>query len=1303
MVRLKSNQNMLLGSAICFNFSILFCLVSLSSEVINFSIEPVDAVVKNGSSVNIDCVVSTTNNYGIILAVNWKHNSNFITDFNGNNYKQLSNNTLHFYTFTKSDEGTYSCSANVVNKDDKRVIGQKFSRVARLQIAFIDSLFLDYPKGIIKKDIKETIHLTCISPASLPQPIIYWENNGHTLSGYQNYSEVNNNSISNTLELSKFSYEDLGQYRCCVFNSLLMKRLCSPYFELTLKIRQNLPYFVIQPNNYSMAVRYSSFRLDCVILGNPLPVITWQKNEFDLTTSSIQKNGSLYLNEIERSDKGQYTCTGTNKEGSIRSLPALVAVAFIDFDFRKDPEDGIIFFGKTIFIHCISPDSYPEKNVILWYKDIKIIVPDKRIRILKNGTLKISPSRLSDDGNYFCEAHNELADQRRTSKIAKITVHIVPTLGISGNDISIIEGSSLLIDCEGNRIPFPNVKLFKKLNSSLMMLSDNGSYFIDKVGTNHQGYYVCTAKNIDGFAEKLIAVNVLTKVKPLIVPSNVTLLVGKQLVLFCSFSGNPIPNLHWEFMDSNGIKKLVKNSSKIGIFSNKLVVSDLQKVNEGWFYCIGNNYVNTFILQYFVKVHVLPTIHRISKNSTAKLREVTQLSCTVYSDPECIISWRYRRNTISNSSKYILLERKTEKNNLVQLTHDLFIKSSTFDDTGKYTCICKNNIGSVESLTYVDIQMVPKIESFYLKSRFYYGDQVEIKCFSFGMPLPSLRLHHNGSLISQNNKLENERTSLLYILKNVTSRDSGIYMCKSNNSLGGDVVTKNIIIMLPPSSPQLNKPIVLSSSSILLSWELSFNGFSKALEIMLEVASKNENKTYSISPKINKYKIDNLQPFFVYEFKIKVRNKVGFSNYSRIAMATTLQGAPSSPLNVSFSNVASRSFLLTWYKPLHMNGIITLYQIFIYGKSNFTYNYTVKNENIKLSYKVDSLIPYTKYHVLMRAATTTRSHLNFGNFSNKVYVATNEEKPGAVQNTQVDIIDISTVNVTWENPSEPNGRIICYHVLIKNMYMKVLMTTNTTNNYIIVENLNPYSKYFAFIHAENSAGKGIIRSRISILIGIHRTKQQTTLIPTKSLNSSTPIGTLVLHHDWFDRDYLILFVGISAFALILLFAIFTTIFARCMCAKKTISKSEAPSVYLDDVGNLNANSQCPNYLVTDSPDLIFEETDSFENMIERMENEDLSLQDGYNCVEPYQGRPVPKSPLVKLTGSKMSSTRSRSIVKEQKSVYEFSNGSYSPDSATEVSVVDLIDAFLENEKWYIEDGTLRRSSHNKSRPCEMML
>ncbi len=94
----------------------------------------------------------------------------------------------------------------------------------------------------------------------------------------------------------------------------------------------------------------------------------------------------------------------------------------IDYIFVKDPIDTVVNAGQQLTLQCKPPRAYPTNLQITWYKDYTSLTPSSDVTILSDGSLQVNSVTKAYEGTYFCEAHNSVTSEKRTSKKAVVTV-----------------------------------------------------------------------------------------------------------------------------------------------------------------------------------------------------------------------------------------------------------------------------------------------------------------------------------------------------------------------------------------------------------------------------------------------------------------------------------------------------------------------------------------------------------------------------------------------------------------------------------------------------------------------------------------------------------------------------------------------------------------------------------------------------------------------------------------------------------------------------------------------------------------
>ncbi|KAI0229385.1 hypothetical protein LSAT2_020190, partial [Lamellibrachia satsuma] len=134
-------------------------------------------------------------------------------------------------------------------------------------------------------------------------------------------------------------------------------------------------------------------------------------------------NGVLIVPHVRRQHYGKYTCIAKGLHVTKQSS------AWINTDsefrcmtrFTKLPSDAVVREGTLKWFACLTT----EKHQITWLRNGREIhesSKDKRIRILTNSYLLISPVNVTDSATYTCVAY-DIVTKCKTSVSARLQVY----------------------------------------------------------------------------------------------------------------------------------------------------------------------------------------------------------------------------------------------------------------------------------------------------------------------------------------------------------------------------------------------------------------------------------------------------------------------------------------------------------------------------------------------------------------------------------------------------------------------------------------------------------------------------------------------------------------------------------------------------------------------------------------------------------------------------------------------------------------------------------------------------------------
>ncbi|NXI43144.1 DCC protein, partial [Galbula dea] len=249
--------------------------------------------------------------------------------------------------------------------------------------------------------------------------------------------------------------------------------------------------------------------LKCEVVGEPMPVIHWQRNQEDLLPSStdprvaVLPSGSLQITRVQHGDSGIYRCLAKNPASSrmgndaeVRILadPGLHRQQF----FLQRPVNVVAMEGKDAVLECCV-SGYPPPT-FTWLRGEEVIpIRSKKYSLLAGSNLLISNVTDEDSGTYTCVVtyRNE-----NSSGSAELSVMVPPWFLIRPSNLYAYESMDIELECSVAGKPGPTVEWIK--NGEVVIPSD---YFQIVGGSNlrilglvksDEGFYQCVAENEAG-------------------------------------------------------------------------------------------------------------------------------------------------------------------------------------------------------------------------------------------------------------------------------------------------------------------------------------------------------------------------------------------------------------------------------------------------------------------------------------------------------------------------------------------------------------------------------------------------------------------------------------------------------------------------------------------------------------------------------------------------------------------------------------------------------------------------------------
>lgn len=259
--------------------------------------------------------------------------------------------------------------------------------------------------------------------------------------------------------------------------------------------------------------------------------------------------------------------------------------------------------GQRYMVTCSISEGDPPLT-FQWSKDGRALIESSHLLIRHqddfSSSLIIAAVKGSDNGNYTCTVSNRAGSD---SLITKLLVLVPPSWIRQPYDVSVKTGNKLVLHCEADGYPLPNVKWRRTNGFSVAQSSpvteshwkmiDIGTLTTSSVKKDDEGFYTCEVGN--GVGENLSkTVRVEVQVPPKVTVESIQKMVknGEDSVLVCNITGDKPLNIHWtkdgnKPEDNQRIQIVHTNFEKS--YMSVLNIEATTREDSGLYVCSANN------------------------------------------------------------------------------------------------------------------------------------------------------------------------------------------------------------------------------------------------------------------------------------------------------------------------------------------------------------------------------------------------------------------------------------------------------------------------------------------------------------------------------------------------------------------------------------------------------------------------------------------------------------------------------------------------------------------------------------------
>ncbi|XP_004768021.1 hemicentin-1 isoform X1 [Mustela putorius furo] len=681
-----------------------------------------------------------------------------------------------------SDTGLYRCVATNIAGDHRK----EFEVTIHVPPTIKSSGLSE--RAIVKY---KPITLQCIANG-IPNPSITWLKDGQPINTAQGNLKIQ--SSGRVLQIAKALMEDAGRYTCVATNA-------------AGETQQHLQLHVHEPPSLEDAgkmlnetvVLNNPIQLECKAAGNPLPAITWYKNNRPLSGSSgvtfLNRGQIIDIESAQISDAGIYKCVAINSAGATELFYSLQV--HVPPSISGSNNMVAVVVNNLVRLECEARGT-PAPS-LTWLKDGSPVSSFANgLQVLSGGRiLALTSAQISDTGRYTCVAVNAAGEKQRD---IDLRVYVPPNIMGEEQNISVLISQAVELLCQSDAIPPPTLTWLKDgrplLKKPGLSISENGSVLkIEEAQVQDTGRYTCEATNVAGKTEKNYNVNIW--VPPNIYGSDeraqLTVIEGNLISLLCESSGIPPPNLVWK---KKGLPVLTDSAGRVRTLSGgrQLQISVAEKSDAGLYTCVASNVAGTAKKDYDLQVYIRPTI----SNSGSHPTEITvtrgkgiSLECEVQGIPQPKVTWMKDGRPLTKGRGMEILD----EGRILQL------KNIHVSDTGRYVCVAVNVAGMTDRKYDLSVHTPPSIignhgipDNISVVEK----NSVSLTCEASGIPLPSITWLKDGWPVSLSSSVRILSGGRTLRLMQTRVEDAGQYICVVRNAAGEERKIFGLSVLVPP-------------------------------------------------------------------------------------------------------------------------------------------------------------------------------------------------------------------------------------------------------------------------------------------------------------------------------------------------------------------------------------------------------------------------------------------------------------------------------------------------------------------------
>ncbi|XP_066519183.1 neural cell adhesion molecule L1-like protein isoform X2 [Hoplias malabaricus] len=845
-----------------------------------------------------------------------------------------------------------------------------------------------------------------------------------------------------------------------------------------------------------------SFTVKCEATGNPEPEFRWTKNgqdfdpyqdprlitEEDFGTFVIPNNGNL--TEFQ----GIYQCYASNKLGTAMSQE----IEFIVPNVPKFPKEKIeplqVEEGQPVILECNPPKGIPPLQIYWMTISLQHIEQDERVSVGLNGNLYFSNAVHTDSRRDYCcfaafPRIRTIVQKTAMSVIVTNTNAILerkPSLLSPPGDRTythLVKGEELLLECIGEGFPTPKIewtKLGQKLPDRAVVENHGKLLTIEDVNEEDEGRYMCKAKNPHGEAVHYFHVTVEEPPKWETEPKSQLNMIGADVVIKCSASGNPAPTVTWRV---NGRPLSEVPASNRRVHDDTIFLHNASPSDSAVYQCEASNRHGTILTNANIMImNLRPFILTEDGVQYAAVEgRSVMMDCRVFSSPPSAISW----------SKVDSAQAVEGSRFSVHENGSLEIHSVMQEDDGEYSCFTQNSEGKSAINAVLEVKSPTRILNPLKDLRILVGTTASFSCEA---EVDESFTEEYEIVWEKDGVPLNDTESVRYIVEdqflqivNVSFQDQGVYVCVVRSPVDQDSAAARLTVLDVPDAPE---GVVLTEHrerTVKLKWIPGDDHNSTITEFIIEYEENQWQpgswKELQRVPGNHHSALLKLHGHMDYSFRVSAVNEVGRGRPSEASerYRTPASAPDKNPENIKIEGHLPHEMDINWepLPPIEHNGPGLEYKVSYrrQGVEEAWQEHMVKRH----SFVVKNTPTFVPYEVKIQA----KNHAGWAPEPKTVVAYSGEDFPSAApEDVEVEVVNNTMVKVSWSrvHKDKLHGHLGGYRVnwwrlrsLLdsrKSHGEKHTLMFTGDRTHTLVPGLRPFSEYSLIVMAFNGRGNG---------------------------------------------------------------------------------------------------------------------------------------------------------------------------------------------------------------------------------------